>query len=67
MALVYRSVASLYCFALKATFPCSFMSSAVGPVGFSSEGDSSDFADEGEVGLVNFDGASGWVWVLNAN
>lgn len=61
MALVYSSVASLYCFALKAIFPCSFMSSAVGPVGFSSKGDWSDFADEGEVGLVGFGRASGWV------
>lgn len=61
MALLYRSIASLYRFALKATFPSSFVSSAVGPVGFSSEGDSTGFADEGEMGLVGFDGASGWL------
>ena len=59
MALVYRSIASLYCFALKATFPCSFMSSAVGPVGFSNEGDSTGCEEEGEMGLVGFDWASG--------
>lgn len=55
MALVYKSMASPYCFALKATFPCSFTSSAVGPVGFSSGGDSTGCAEEGEIGLVGFD------------
>lgn len=67
MALVYRSIASLYFFALKATFPCSFMSSAAGPVGFSCEGDSTDCADEGERGLVGFDWTPGGVCVLKWN
>ena len=61
IALVYRSIASLYCFALKETFPCSFISSAVGPTGFSCAGDSTDCAVEGERGLVGFDWAPGWV------
>ena len=58
MALVYRSIASSYFFALKAMFPCSFMSSAVGSVGFS-RGDSIGCVDDGEMGPGGFDSASG--------